>query len=682
MIAAPLERVDAEIVEAQRALCRMLGMQRCSIWQSAPASPGRFVLTHVAALDELPPVSPDLTANDAFPWITAKILAGETLAIPDVDTLPPEAAIDRASLAYFRGRSLLAIPIERGGLGVTGAISFGGTSPRTAWSEDLVAHCRLTAQIVAGVLERKHSDVMRRRAQEESFRPLWRAVEHAPASVVITDADGAIVYVNPKFTEVSGYTLDEVRGRNPRFLKSGHTSDDDYRRMWASISTGREWRGEFHNRKKDGTEFWERAVISALRDDDGHITHFVAVKEDITAEKRAQNELAKVQDQFLHAQKMEAMGRLAGGVAHDFNNLLTVICALTQEVIGAVGEQSVYSGDLREVLQAGRRAAALTKQLLAFSRQQPRQPKVFDLNACVRDAERLLRRVLREDIELSLALSPDEALVLADPGQLDQILVNLAVNARDAMPRGGRIEIAVSIVEVDALAAARHVTLHPGPHVQLVVTDSGEGIPPEIIDRVFEPFFTTKERGRGTGLGLATVLGIVQQSGGVVQLESQVGVGTVVTVLFPRAVDSADLVADATEDEIPHGTEAVLVAEDDAAVRGLLVRLLQRCGYDVLVASHGAEALELAASRPSGVKLLISDVVMPRMSGTELARTLRHAQPDLAVLFTTGFSDLMLDELDALGSGPVIHKPFTLRAVATAVRVALDAPRRPVSGTG
>ena len=515
-------------------------------------------------------------------------------------------------------------------------------------------------------------DMTERRQTEDSLRQLSRAVEQAPISVVITGADGAIEYVNPRFTALAGYTLDEVRGKNPRLLKSGRMSADEYAGMWSTLVRGQVWHGEFHNRNKAGELYWERAAIAPVRDPDGQVTHFVRVGEDISASKQAEAELARVQEQLLQSQKLDAIGRLAGGIAHDFNNLLTVINALTADAIEQLGSDSPIATDLADVLKAGDRAADLTRQLLTFSRQQPRQARVVELGAILLDAEKLLRRVLREDITLEILPPAIPALVSADPSQLHQVIVNLTVNARDAMPHGGRLSIEVDHLTVPA--DEPHV-LPPGPYVALRVRDTGQGIAPELLDRVFEPFFTTKEYGRGTGLGLATVLGIVTQSGGDVRLESALGTGTTVHIRLPSLATLPAVDDVVRPPRLAAGGETVLIAEDNGDVRRVLGRILRSCGYQVLLAADGAEALALATSSAAAIDLVVTDVVMPVMSGPALARALRQQCPRVAVLFTSGFSDVPPEELEGLAHAPLLPKPYSVNAVATAVRAALDAAR-------
>ena len=370
-------------------------------------------------------------------------------------------------------------------------------------------------------------DVTERKAAEESQARLTMAVEQAGESIVVTDTRGNIQYVNPAFERITGYDRMEVIGKNTRILKGGRHDAAFYGNLWETLLRGEVWRGTFHDKKKDGTLYEEDAVISPVRDPSGRVVNFVAVKRDVT-------EVRRMEEQLRQSQKMEAVGRLAGGVAHDFNNLLTAISGYSDLLLHRLPAYSTLRRDVEEIRKAGDRAAALTRQLLAFSRRQVLQPKVLDLNAVVTNMGQTLRHLIGEDIELSTDLSPSLSRVKADPGQIEQVIVNLAVNARDAMPDGGRITIATADAELSPAYAVAHPEVRPGPHVLLSVADTGHGMSDEIQAHLFEPFFTTKERGKGTGLGLATVYGIVQQSGGHIRVNSAADHGSTFLIYLPR----------------------------------------------------------------------------------------------------------------------------------------------------
>jgi PAS domain S-box-containing protein len=494
-------------------------------------------------------------------------------------------------------------------------------------------------------------------------------VEQSPVSIVVTDRSGNIEYVNPKFTEVSGYAPEAVLGRNPRILSSGEMPQDRYREMWRTITSGNEWHGEFHNRKENGELHWEMASISPIFDAEGQITHFVAVKEDITERKRLEEELRQ-------AQKMKAFGQLAGGVAHDFNNVLTVIQGNASLAQGSPPGSHAQAVALEEVIVAVARASDLTRQLLMFSRRQAVQLRDLDLNEVVGRMTRMLTRLIGEHIGLVAHYAPLGAPVHADAGMLEQVLMNLAVNSRDAMPQGGQLDIRTERVELGPDAPHAVSRRRPGSFVRLSVSDSGAGIAPDLVPRIFEPFFTTKDVGQGTGLGLATVFGIVEQHNGWIEVESRVGAGTDFHVYLPRLDGEAPASGRRPEeagDDL--GTETILLVEDEAAVRSLVSHVLTRRGYTVLEAASGPEALAMWTAHRAEIDLLLTDMVMPAgMSGRELAANLRADRPRLKVLFSSGYTDEMLEGDSSLRDGAnFIGKPYATAELARKVRACLDA---------
>jgi two-component system cell cycle sensor histidine kinase/response regulator CckA len=515
-------------------------------------------------------------------------------------------------------------------------------------------------------------DVTERKAAEESQARLTMAVEQAGESIVVTDTRGTIQYVNPAFERITGYDRMEVIGQNPRILKSGRQDPEFYKVLWQILCRGEVWRGTFFNRRKDGTLYEEDAVISPVRDPSGRVVNYVAVKRDVT-------DVRRMEEQLRQSQKMEAVGRLAGGVAHDFNNLLTAISGYSDLLLHRLPEYSTLRRDVEEIRKAGDRAAALTHQLLAFSRRQVLQPKVLDLNAVVTNMGQMLRRLVGEDIALSTDLSPSLSRVNVDPGQIEQVIVNLALNARDAMPDGGRITIASADAELSHAYAAAHPEVRPGPHVLLSVADTGHGMDDETQAHLFEPFFTTKDRGKGTGLGLATVYGIVQQSGGHIRVNSAADRGTTFLIYLPR-VEAAE---DGEQGAVPSpllrpspGTETVLLAEDEEGVRRFAREILTGNGYKVLEAGNGREALLLSEAHRGEIHLLLTDVVMPKMSGRELTERIRPLRPDLRILYMSGYIDDALLRRDVLEDGAsFLQKPFTSEALARKVREVLDLPR-------
>ncbi|HEV8580416.1 MAG TPA: response regulator [Thermoanaerobaculia bacterium] len=405
---------------------------------------------------------------------------------------------------------------------------------------------------------------------------------------------------------------------------------------------------------------------AAIKDTRGRLRGSVIVFRDLS-------ERIKLERQLQEAQKMEAVGRLAGGVAHDFNNLLSAVLGFGELILERLPPGDTLRGYMEEILRAGQSAAALTRQLLAFSRKQVLEPALLDLNAVVRDTERLLRRVIGEDIELVTEAEPGILLVRADPVQLEQVLLNLAINARDAMPKGGRLTLATAECRLDEESAQAVGLPAPGPYMQLAVTDTGYGMEPATLGRIFEPFFTTKERGQGTGLGLSTAYGIVRQSGGAITAHSEPDRGTTMTIFLPRAAGTTPEPVELTAAGPLRGTETILLAEDNAPVRQLAAKVLGQYGYTVIEAESSEHALSLAQQLPEEIQLLVTDVVMPGISGGELATRIAQLRPQIKVLFMSGYTDdtivrhgVSIEHVHYLG------KPFTAARLTQKVRLALD----------
>jgi signal transduction histidine kinase len=401
----------------------------------------------------------------------------------------------------------------------------------------------------------------------------------------------------------------------------------------------------------------------------------IANAELFTERLRAEEEKAALQEQLRQSQKMEAIGRLAGGVAHDFNNLLTIIKGNSELSLMDVKQDDPLRENLEGILRASGRASGLIRQLLAFSRRQVMEMRVLDLNTVLEDLDKMLRRIIGEDIELVTLASKDLGRIKADAGQIEQVILNLAVNSRDAMPSGGRLTIETSNTELDEEYARRHVAVIPGRYVMLSVSDTGVGMIPEVRDKVFEPFFTTKENSKGTGLGLSTVYGIVKQSGGNIWVYSEPGKGTTFKSYLPRVDEPLGEVVreKAAEDGLPRGTETILIVEDDEDVREVAVRILKMQGYRVLETSHGSDALRQCEQEAGPIHLMVTDVVMPGMNGPELAKRLNPLRPEMKVLYISGYTDNAIVHHGVLEKGVnYIQKPFTVEALARKVREVLD----------
>jgi len=792
---------------------------------------GRFQLTHVERLEEarhhlaegrFDIVLLDLSLPDSQGFETFRSLQGEYTEMPIIvltgtdDEALALAAVQAGAQDYLvkgEGDSHLLVRAMR-----------------------YAIERKRSAEKIKKELREKEMMLRELERQDAHIRRLSMAVEQSPAAVVITGVDGSIEYVNPKFTEVTGYSLAEVLGENPRLLKSGKQSTEFYRELWETIGRGEEWRGEFHNRKRNGELYWESASISPIRSAEGEITHFVAVKEDITerkweegrrlARQQLLDEVWKMRDpgdigmfldglksglevlevpfqacginvidssgevssvrayelnekrkwqiegseqtrelltliwcggepvyirdlmseegnrerahiaekfgevrsvldvpfshgtlainsseanafsdhdiasmqalaevlsegfrrlddlqnleekenQLRQSQKMEAIGQLAGGVAHDFNNLITIITGYCQLLSKRFDPEDAAYQNIQEIYKSGERAATLVRQLLAFSRRQVLKPEILDLNLVVADIDKMLRRLIGEDIELVSSGEEGLGKVEADPGQLEQVIVNLAVNARDAMPEGGKLTIETTNVDLDEAYPDQHAEMPTGSYVLLAVSDNGVGMDGETRVRIFEPFFTTKEEGKGTGLGLSTVYGIVKQSNGFIWVYSEPGKGTTFKMYLPRIEgDGAAPRTETASEERLEGKETILVVEDDDTVRELVQRIYHEYGYSVIEAPDGEEGLQVCVQHAGEIDLLLTDVVMPGMNGPELAEYVTSVKDGIKVLYMSGYADrtishngLVKEEIQFL------QKPFTPDELLQKTRETLD----------
>ncbi len=510
-------------------------------------------------------------------------------------------------------------------------------------------------------------DITERKQAEAEHIRLVTAIEQSAEGVVITSTTGDIEYVNPAFSRITGYTREEILGQNPRVLKSGKQEPAFYQQLWATILNGQSWHGELINRRRDGSLYTEEMSIAPVRNPGGEITHFIATKLDVTARKQ-------LEQQFLQAQKMEAVGRLAGGVAHDFNNLLTIINGFAQTLTERISPEDPRRGHLKEILMAGERAASLTRQLLAFSRRQVMEPRVLDLSSVLAEIEKMLRHLIGEDVELVTTLRPGLGRVKVDPGQIEQVIMNLAVNARDAMPEGGKFLIETSNVEVDEDYTRSHPNMIPGKYVMMAVSDTGSGMNLDTQAHIFEPFFTTKEEGRGTGLGLATVYGIVKQSGGFIWVYSEPERGSTFKIYFPQVEEDLPTTESAEIRTLQvNGSETVLVVEDEGGVRSLVCEALISHGYKVLEATGAAQALKLSKQHTEPIHLLLTDVVMPGTNGKQLALRLSSLHPETKVLYMSGYTDDAIVRHGILEGGiPFLQKPFAPNALLVKVREVLE----------
>jgi PAS domain S-box-containing protein len=523
------------------------------------------------------------------------------------------------------------------------------------------------------VTERKRAEAAVIKAEAE-YRTL---LESLPGIVYVADPNPpyATVYISPAI-ESLGYTRDEWLASPDNWMRSLHPDDRGWvlERTAAAHAAGRGVTYEYRMLARDGEVHWIHDQGLFIRDAEGVATSWQGVLTDITEQKRAEEALRQGEARLLQSQKMEAVGQLAGGVAHDFNNLLTVINCHTQFLLDATDPSDPQREDVEEIQRAARRAAALTRQLLAFSRKQLLQPRVLDLNTVVANLEPMLQRLIGEDVHMAMIRAPSYCGVMADPGQLEQVLVNLAVNARDAMPSGGILTIEVAPAEFEA-SAGRWQTVPAGSYIVISVSDTGCGMDEEVQSHLFEPFFTTKKQGKGTGLGLPTVYGIVKQSGGHIWVQSEPGHGSTFRIYLPRVAAEVDHPAPAaTMPDMPAGgSETILLVEDEEGVRALAQRVLERHGYTVLEARHGADALRIAADFDGRIDLVLTDVVMPEMGGREMVDALTSSRTDVQALFMSGYTDDDIIRRGLLDPGlAFLQKPFTSNALAQAVRDLLD----------
>jgi len=511
-----------------------------------------------------------------------------------------------------------------------------------------------------------------RQALQRHERLLRQIIDANPSLIFVKDWDGRFVLVNQATADVYGTTVESLVGKtdadfNPNVEEVAHFLRDD-REVMLSGRPKLIAEEPVTNPSSQETRWFQTIKVPLRVREDGSST-LLGVATEITERKR-------LEEQLMQSQKMEAVGQLAGGVAHDFNNILTAIVGYSDLLAAELSGSPRHLDDLEEIRKAARRAAALTRQLLAFSRKQVLEPRVIDVNDVVLNLDKMLRSLISENIELKTSLAPKLDAARADPNQLEQVIMNLAINARDAMPDGGTLTIETGNATLDHAYAAQHVSVIPGDYVMLAVTDTGCGMDQQTQARIFEPFFTTKPAGRGTGLGLSTVYGIVKQSGGNIWLYSEPGQGTTFKVYLP-AIQALpeDIGKPAPVEAVRHGGGTVLVVEDDEQLRRLTHRALATQGYTVLEADRGSTALDVARRHKGAIDLLLTDVIMPDTNGRKLADTLRPARPGLRVLYMSGYPDGAIANHGMLEPGVAyLAKPFTTEAVVRKVREVLEAP--------
>jgi PAS domain S-box-containing protein len=538
-----------------------------------------------------------------------------------------------------------------------------------------------------GELQRTNSalqrEVIERTRAEVSLRLLGSAVEQSRESILITDADldlpgPKITFVNPAFTKMTGYSAEEAIGKTPRILQGPRTDKAALSRLRKNLERGEAFSCEAINYRKDGKEFYVEWQAAPLRDASGKITHFVAIQRDITARKR-------LESQLLQSQNLKTVGKLAGGIAHEFNSILTAIIGQSELLRTDLPAECPLTRNVMEISRAAGRAATLTRQLLAYGRRQILQPETLDLNRVIASMEGTIHHLMGGDVETHIVPAAGLHAVKVDAGQIEQVIMNMAINARDAMPNGGKLTLETANVSFESESVGRYPELKAGDYVMLAITDTGAGISDEVKARLFEPFFSTKGVGQGTGLGLSTCYGIVKQSGGHISVYSEVGRGATFKIYLPQVQQEARIPVQRIESkELPRGAETILLVEDDPALREMASTLLRRLGYTVWAAANGIEALSLKQQRNVGhIDLLFTDVVMPHMSGKELADRVESLYPHTRILFTSAYTESAIVHQGVLNKGvALLQKPFTPSALANKLREVLDQPRTPTPEAG
>ncbi len=517
-------------------------------------------------------------------------------------------------------------------------------------------------------------DISEKIKVQEKLLQLTNAIEQSPVSVIITDKNGNIEYVNPTFTQVSGYSAREVLGKNPRILKSGKNPERVYKELWETITKGKIWHGQLINKKKDGTLFWEEATISPLFDKDGNIQYFLALKEDITERKKLEQEKENLERQLHQNQRLETIGTLAGGIAHDFNNILTPILGYAEMIKMAVRHDHGLSSKAEQIIKASLRARELVQQILTFSRQIDHQAKPVYLQTIVNEAAHLIRASIPSTIKLRKDIDKSCPPVLADPAQMHQVLMNLCTNAYQAMEKtGGELRIELKQVKIDQASLKMHPTLRHGDYVCLVVADTGEGMDKWVMDRIFEPFFTTKGVGKGTGLGLSVVHGIIKNYKGDISVYSEKNKGTVFKVYLPAA-NIGDIKEKKIIETIPKGKEQILLVDDEPSVLELESQMLQFFGYKTTGFTESTQVLHELEKNPNKYDLLITDLTMPNLTGMQLAELVRLRHPDLPIIMITGYSEELTEDIkEKFGIQAILMKPVVANELAKTVRKILDA---------
>jgi PAS domain S-box-containing protein len=663
LIASSLD-LDEVLSEIARAAAELMDAEAVGLWVADEAA--RTLEPRAFSDERLAATYPRrrIEFDEGLPgWVAAH---REPLIVPDVFADSRILSVD-----WFRQhglRSAYVVPIVHrdallGVLALNGRVAFDLAPEDREMLETFVGQAALAIRNA------------RLYAEAREARDFLRSIAaHSPAGIVATDIKGRVTYWSPRAQELLGYRSEEVLGRPVAELQRGGL--ESARALMQRLrAEDRIREHETEVLASDGRWVECRFSLALLRDAAGAMIGTLAILEDTSERKRLEAQLRQ-------AQKMEAVGRLAGGIAHDFNNLLAVIMGHSDLIRAVLKKGDALAHDVEQIRRASERAATLTRQLLAFSRRQFLQPQVIDVNTLVSNLATMLRRLISENIHLELKLDADAGRVSADPGQLEQVIMNLAVNARDAMPQGGRLTLETAPAPLGQEFVAAHPGSATGAHVRLSIHDTGCGMGPDVLAHLFEPFFTTKEPGRGTGLGLSTVYGIVKQHRGYVDVVSEVGRGTSVGVYLPRIETRSTPERPVLHKRLrPGSRETVLFVEDEITLRDLMHRVLAKGGYTVLAAGDGLEALALVEAHPGRIDIVVTDVIMPHMSGPELAARLRARDPAIRLLYVSGYTaDQLRSQTTGLGAdATLLAKPFTSDGLLRKVREVLDRPRQPVA---
>jgi PAS domain S-box-containing protein len=609
-------------------------------------------------------VTAALTPEGRGPTGTA-VREGRVVVCGDFANDSTEAAWREAALA--RGyRSSIALPLKLGGK-VIGALAVYSSEPNffSALVTESLIEVAADLSFALELLERKRQ----RELEQEQLRLQHSALEAAANAIVITNREGQIRWVNDAFTRLTGYSREEAIGRNPRVLKSGRHDAEFYRRLWETVVAGSVWQDSLTNKRKDGTLYHEEMTITPVRSQAGEITHFIAIKQDVT-------ERRKLEQQFLRAQRMQSIGLLAGGVAHDLNNVLAPVL-LALPLLRTELEPEQRDHILDTLQRSVKRGATIVQQVLTFARGVEVQRVPVQLRHLLKEMVKIAEETFPRDLQVRSTVPANLWLFQGDPTQIHQVLLNLAVNARDAMPAGGQLGFTARNVELQAPLEFMDFEIPPGRYVSVSVTDTGIGIAPDVMERMFEPFFTTKPTGKGTGLGLSTVLGIVKSHGGLVEVQSRRGGGSTFIVYLPAAAVGATAAAFEEAPALPQGQgQTILVVDDEAGIRQVTRSMLEANGYAVITAKDGADALARFGEQGHAIAAVVTDIMMPCMDGLALARALRKLHPRLPLVATTGLMNPpsepgRTDQLRELGVGHFLHKPFQAADLLTTLQEAL-----------